>query len=210
MARLIDVTVPLSKHLPAFPGDPRFEIEATERIANGAPYNLSRLTLGTHAGTHVDAPFHFEANGATVDQLPLDVLMGRARVVDLGNRECVDRAFLAALDLGGTRRLLFKTRTSGCLVSGEMPTDFAYLTPDAASHLVEAGIELVGIDSPSVERFGSSDYTVHHTLLRAGVVIVESLDLSNVTPGEYDFTCLPLRVAGADGAPARAVLRTLS
>jgi arylformamidase len=204
---IYDISLPISNDLPVWPGDVPVDVRGTEP---GALPRVSRVTLSCHAGTHVDAPFHFEANGATVDQLPLEVLMGRARVMDLGNRECVDRAFLAALDLGGARRLLFKTRTSGCLAAGEIPTDFAYLTPDAASHLVEAGIELVGIDSPSVERFGSSDYSVHHTLLRAGVVIVEGLDLSNVTPGEYDFTCLPLRVAGADGAPARAVLRTLS
>jgi arylformamidase len=210
MNRLIDVTIPLSAHMPIFPGDPRFAFEAVERMADGAPYNVSRVTMGTHAGTHVDAPFHFEADGATVDQLPLDALMGRARVVEAGDRASVDRELLMGLDLGGVTRLLFKTRSSGCLRAGDFPTDFAYLTPDAASHLVQVGIRLVGIDSPSVEQLGCSDFTAHRTLLQAGVVIVEGLNLSDVTPGEYDFTCLPLLVAGADGAPARAVLRTLS
>jgi arylformamidase len=210
MTRLIDVTVPLSTQLPVFPGDPLVLVEATDRIADGAACNLTRLVLGTHAGTHVDAPFHFEPDGDTVDHLPLEVLMGRARVVEVGTRGPVDGAFLAALDLHGVTRLLLKTPASGQLRRGLLPADFAHLTPEAASGLVAAGVRLVGIDSPSVERSGGAGFIVHHTLLRAGVIIVENLDLSNVTPGEYDLACLPLLVAGADGAPARVVLRTLS
>src|SRR4051812_12774321 len=148
MTRFIDVTVPLSTELPVFPGDPRVEIEATNRIADGAACNLSRLILGTHAGTHVDAPFHFEPNGDTVDRLPLEVLMGRARVVDLGTAVVVDRAFLATLDLRGVTRLLFRTRASGQLRKGEFPADFAHLTPEAARDLVAAGLRLIGIDTP--------------------------------------------------------------
>jgi arylformamidase len=210
MARLIDVTVPLSNELPTFPGDPIVTVEAAARIRDGAPCNLTRLSLGTHAGTHVDAPFHFEPDGATVDRLPLEALIGRARVVDVGARSAIDAAFLAGEDLRKAERVLLKTRTSGRLASGPFPTDFAYLTPDGAKALVDARVRLVGIDTPSVERFGDSDFAAHHTLLQAGVVIVESLDLSHVTPGEYDLICLPLLVAGADGAPARVVLRTLS
>src|SRR5258708_24037685 len=113
MTRLMDITAPLSSRAPVYPGDPPFEIEPTHRISAGAPYNVSRLALGTHAGTHVDAPFHFEPDGATVDQLPLDVLIGRARVVDVGERDVIDRAALAAIDLRGVSRVLFKTRASG-------------------------------------------------------------------------------------------------
>jgi arylformamidase len=210
MARLIDVTIPLSPRMPVFPGDPPFEIEAAERIADGSPYNLSRLRMGTHTGTHVDAPRHFEADGAAVEDLSLEVLIGRVRVVDAVEVPFIDVGFLAAQDLGGTLRVLFKTRASGHLASGDFPREFAHLTPEAAAALVAAGVRLVGIDTPSVEALGRSDFAAHHTLLKAGVVIVESLDLSHVTPGEYDLTCLPLLVAGADGAPARAVLRTLS
>jgi arylformamidase len=210
MIRTIDITIPLSTRLPPFPGDPAFEMAPTHRMADGAPYNLSRLSLGTHSGTHVDAPFHFRPDGATVDKLSLDILIGRVKVVELLVRERIDRADVAALDLHDEIRLLFKTRMSGQLQNPEFQPNFVHLTPEAATHLVAAGIKLVGIDSPSVEKFGRDDFAVHHTLLRAGVVIVEALDLSNASPGIYDMTCLPLLVAGADGAPARVVLRTRS
>jgi arylformamidase len=208
MTKIFDVTVPLSAELPVFPGDPPFEIEATERIADGAAYNLARIGLGVHTGTHVDAPYHFLADGATVDQLPLEILMGKARVVEVGAREKIERADLEALDLRADLRVLIKTRMSGQLKSGAFQEDFVYLTPDAAVYLVQAGLKLVGIDYLSVERFGSRDFAAHHALLEAGVVIVEGLDLSAVEPGEYEMFCLPLRILGADGSPARVVLRT--
>jgi arylformamidase len=210
MTRTIDITIPLSPRLPAYPGDPPFEMTPTHRLADGAPYNLSRLSFGTHCGTHVDAPYHFEPDGATVDQLPLDILMGRVKVVELPVRERINRSELATLDLHDEIRVLFKTRMSGQHQKPEFQENFVYLTPEAADHLVAAGIKLVGIDSPSVEQFGREDFATHRALLRAGVVIVEALDLSNVSAGLYDLTCLPLLVAGADGAPARAVLRTRS
>lgn len=209
MTQLTDITLPLSSHLPVYPGDPPFELHATHRIAGGDDYNVSRVSLGTHAGTHVDAPFHFEPGGATIDQLPLEILMGPALVVDMGERDRIDAAALTALEGRDVVRVLFKTRTSGRLRGGDFPRDYVALTPEAAAQLVAHGLKLVGIDSPSVEPFGSKDYAVHHALLRAGIVIVEGLDLSTIAAGEYDFTCLPLLVSGADGAPARAVLRTL-
>jgi len=211
MSQITDVTLPLSPYLPVYPGDPSFESRATHRIANGDAYNVSRLSLGTHAGTHVDAPFHFEPGGATIDQLPLEVLMGRALVADVGACDVIDEAaVVAALDDRDAVRVLFKTKTSGRLRAGEFPRDYVALTPEAAEALVARRVKLVGIDSPSVEPFGSEDYAVHHALLRAGVVIVEGLDLSTIAAGDYDFTCLPLLVSGADGAPARAVLRSLA
>jgi arylformamidase len=208
MAKIFDVTVPLSARLPTFPGDPPFRLEPTHRMRDGEPYNVSRLVFGTHAGTHVDAPFHFDPEGATVDQLPLEILVGKARVVELHTRERIDRADLEALDLRDDLRLLFKTRMSGQLRQPEFQETFVYLTPEAAAHLVQSGIKLVGIDSLSVEKFGSRDHAAHHALLQAGVVIVEGLDLSDVGPGEYEMVCLPLLVEGADGAPARVILRT--
>jgi arylformamidase len=208
MAKIIDVTVPLSGAVPVFPGDPRFHMEFTHRMDAGEPYNVARITLGAHSGTHVDAPYHFVAGGATVDQLPLEILMGKARVVELGVRERIERADLEALDLKEDIRVLIKTRMSGQLRTPAYQEDFVYLTPDAATYLAQAGIKLVGIDYLSIERFGSKDFAAHRALLDAGVVIVEGLDLSEVEPGEYEMTCLPLKVAGADGAPARVVLRT--
>lgn len=208
MTKVIDVTVPLSPAVPTFPGDPRFHMEFAHRITEGEPYNVARISLGAHSGTHVDAPYHFLADGATVDQLPLEILMGKARVVDLQGKEKIERADLEALDLRDDIRVLIKTRMSGQLRKPEFQEDFVYLTPDAAQYLVQAGIKLVGIDYLSIEKFGSRDFAAHHALLGAGVVVIEGLDLSEVEPGEYDLTCLPMLIAGADGAPARVILRT--
>lgn len=207
MSKIIDVTVPLSAALPTYPGDPRFQLEFTGRIADGAPCNVSRVSLGSHTGTHVDAPYHFLADGASVDQLPLEILIGKCRVVEVSDRERVERAQLEAYDLRDDLRLLIKTRMSGQLRQPQFQEDFVYLTPDAATYLVQAGIKLVGVDYLSVEKFGSKDFAAHHALLAAGVVIIEGLDLSLVDPGDYELTCLPLLVAGADAAPARVVLR---
>ena len=208
MTKIIDVTVPLSAELPTFPGDPAFRLESTHRLADGEGYNVARLSLGTHTGTHVDAPFHFLPDGATVDALPLEILLGKARVVDLGGRDSVDRADLEAVDLREDLRVLLKTRNSGLLRQQAFQEDHVYLTPDAATYLAQVGIKLVGFDYLSIEKFGSRDFAAHRALLEAGVVIVEGLDLSDVEPGEYDMTCLPLRIAGGDGSPARVVLRT--
>src|SRR5262245_54632587 len=208
MPKIIDVTAPLSRELPTFPGDPSFELRFTHRIADGDPYNVASIVTGTHAGTHVDAPYHFIEGGATVDQLPLEILMGKCRVIAVEKREAIERADLEAFDLRDDIRVLLKTRMSGQLRQPTFQQDFVFLSPDAATYLVQAGIKLVGIDYLSVEQFGRRDFAAHHALLEAGVVIVEGLDLSDVEAGEYDLTCLPLRIAGADGSPARVVLRT--
>jgi arylformamidase len=207
MPKLYDVTVPLSADVPTFPGDPRFQLEFSHRISEGEPYNVAKVTLGVHSGTHVDAPYHFLADGATVDQLPLELLIGRARVVDMTALDRIERADVERADLRDDIRALFKTRMSGQLRQPVFQEDFVYLTPDAATYLVQVGIKLVGIDYLSIEKFGSKDFGAHHALLGAGVVIIEGLDLSEVEAGEYDLTCLPLRIAGADGSPARVVLR---
>jgi arylformamidase len=208
MGKIIDVTVPLSAELPVWPGDPAFRLEFTRRLADGGHCNLSRLSLGSHAGTHVDAPYHFVADGITVDELPLEILIGKARVASVPVRDAIGREHLEALELHDHIRLLIKTRNSGAMRQPAFQEDFVYLTPDAATYLVQAGLKLVGIDYLSIDRHASKDHPAHHALLEAGVVVVEGLDLSQVEPGEYDMTCLPLRVAGADGAPARVVLRS--
>lgn len=207
MAKLIDVTVPLSSGVPTFPGDPRYAMEFAHKMSEGKPYNVAHVNMGAHAGTHVDAPFHFLADGKTVEQLPLEILMGPARVLEIPVPDAIDRFDLEKFDLRGAVRLLFKTRNSGTLRQSDFREDFVHLTESAARYLVSAGVMLVGIDYLSVEKFGSTDFPVHHVLLGAGVVIVEGLDLSEAEPGDYDLTCLPLRLVGADGAPARVVLR---
>ena len=207
MPRIFDVTVPLAPGMLSYPGDPPFEIEPVHELG-GAPFTLSRMVLTTHSGTHVDAPAHFLAGGATVDQLPLEILLGKARVIELSTRERVDRADLEALDLADDLRVLLKTRMSGQMLKAGYQEDHLYLTVDAARYLAQAGLKLVGFDYLSIDRFGSADFPAHHVLLEAGVVLVEGLDLSEVEAGEYEMSCLPLRVGGGDAAPARVVLRT--
>lgn len=207
MPRIYDVTVPLAPGMLSYPGDPPFEIEPVHELG-GAPFTLSRMVLTTHSGTHVDAPAHFLAGGATVDQLPLEILLGKARVIELSTRERVDRADLEALDLADDLRVLLKTRMSGQMLKAGYQEDHLYLTVDAARYLAQAGLKLVGFDYLSIDRFGSADFPAHHVLLEAGVVLVEGLDLSEVEAGEYEMSCLPLRVGGGDAAPARVVLRT--
>jgi arylformamidase len=204
MPRIHDVTVPLAAGMSAYPGDPPCTLEAV----GAGPFRLSRLSMSSHAGTHVDAPLHLLASGAAVDQLPLEILLGKARVVELGVRERVERRDLEAVDLSDDLRVLLKTRMSGQMLRGGYLEDHVYISEDAALYLVQAGIKLVGFDYLSVDRAGSADYPAHHALLGAGVVLVEGLDLSGVEPGEYEMACLPLRLAGGDGAPARVVLRS--
>lgn len=208
MNRIIDVTLPLSAELRGFPGDPAFQLESLRSIAEGAPYNVSRLTTGTHAGTHVDAPAHFVQGGLTVDQLPLEILVGKARVVDVPGVERVERRDLERADLRDEIRVLIKTRMSGQpRGSRAQHDDSVSLSEDAATYLVQAGIKLVGFDDLSIDARGSTDFRAHHVLLGARVIVVEGLDLTEVEPGGYDLTCLPLRLVAADGAPARVVLR---
>jgi len=190
-----------------YPGDPPFELRFTHRLADGHAYNVAELSMGTHAGTHVDAPFHLLADGATVDELPLEILMGKARVLDLPVRERIERSDLEARDLRADLRVLLKTRTAGQFHKAQAEHDSVYLTEEAAEYLAQAGLKLVGIDSLSIEEYGSQVFPAHRALLSAGVVIVEGLDLSDVPEGEYDMTCLPLRIAGGDGSPARVVLK---
>jgi arylformamidase len=207
MTRMIDVTVPMSAALPRVPGDPGFELELVQRIGDGEPCNVSKITMGAHSGTHVDAPYHFLADGPTIEQLSLEILMGKCRVIEVAGRDRIDRPELEALDLRDDIRILLKTRMSGQLRHPEFRHDFVHLTPEAATYLVQAGLKLVGVDYLSVEKLDSTGFPVHHTLLGAGVVIIEGLDLSQVEPGEYELTCLPLLIAGGDGAPARVVLK---
>jgi len=207
MPKIHDVTLPIVPGLPAFPGDPPPAVETLQR-AGESPFGLARLTLTTHSGTHVDAPLHFVPGGTSVDLLPLEILMGKTRVVEIQSRERVERAELEALDLRDDLRVLLKTRMSGQLLRAGFQEDHVYLTGDAALYLAQAGLKLVGFDYLSLDRFGDTSYPAHHALLGAGVVVVEGLDLSEVEAGEYDMACLPLRVGGGDGAPARVVLRS--
>jgi arylformamidase len=201
---LIDVTLPISDKLSVWPGDPSVHVT---RIGDGLPM-LSGLSMSCHAGTHVDAPAHFLLGGAGVDALPLDVLIGPAWVVRFAGRGPLTARILdeAAIPKG-TVRLLIRSANSD-RVSEAFDPNFVALAPGAAAWLLDHGIRLVGIDGPSIEAYDAPGDPVHHALLAAGVIIVENLALAGVAPGAYDLACLPLRIAGCDGAPARVVLVT--
>ena len=205
--KIFDVTVPISKDMVVYPGDPPVKIERRRIIdRNDSKCNLTRYSFGSHTGTHVDPPFHFIESGITVDKLPLELLMGRAHVVEIA-APSIDEAVLEEINLTEDMRVLFKTRNSYLWGQKKFVEDFVYITPGAARVLVNNGIKVVGIDYLSVEKFGATEPETHLTLLRAGTVIIEGLDLREVEPGDYDMICLPLKVKDGDGAPARVVLR---
>ena len=201
-----DITVPLSPTLPVYPGDPSVSFEPVTRIARGDTANVTRITLTTHSGTHLDVPSHCRDGGATVDHLPLSLLLGKARVLDLRGTGAIGRRELARLPVRGEERVLLLTDNSLLWESPGFQDDFTHLTDDGAAYLIEAGVRLVGIDYLSIEGIASG-ITVHRMLLDAGVVILEGINLAEVEPGEYELICLPLKIAGGDGAPARAILR---
>jgi arylformamidase len=210
-----DISVPLSAATPTYPSDPAIEIKAWSDLQRGDHANVSLLHFGAHSGTHVDAPAHFIAGGSQVEALPLETLMGMATVLELPiGMMAIDANFVSDNCNQGSERVLFKTRNSSFWdnpQAGFRP-DFTYLQPDAARRLTELGIKLVGIDYLSIEQFASKDFETHRILLSSDVIILEGLDLRNVPAGHYELICLPLRIAGGsgDGAPARAVLRTLA
>jgi arylformamidase len=207
--RIYDISLTISPDLPIWPGDPHIELERIATIEAGSDVNLTRLNMCAHSGTHVDAPFHFIENSVkTVDQLPLKILNGRTYLLNLPHCDMISAKVLEKAGVPPrTRRLLFKTRNSNfwSAYGNSFRTDFVALSKDGAQWVVDRGIKLVGIDYLSIAPYDEARAT-HEVLLKAGVVIIEGLDLSNVSQGRYTLHCLPLKLAGADGAPARAIL----
>lgn len=202
-----DVSVPLRPGMPTYAGEPGPALDFQKLIARGDSANVSVLSLGSHTGTHVDAPHHFLDGAATVEAMSLDALIGPAQVIEHAKARHITAVDVAAAAIPpGTTRLLLKTPNSRFWDHDDFHTDFVGLTGDAASWLVERGFVLVGIDYLSIEQFRSATHEVHKTLLAAGVVIVEGLDLRWVPQGSYTIACAPLKVVGADGAPARVFL----
>jgi arylformamidase len=201
---IFDVSIPIRDGMLHYAGNPPVHVTRVSLLEAGDPVNVSELDMGAHSGTHVDAPDHFLAAGAGAEALPLEALIGPADVVDA-------TAAVTALDLltvrdlelpsRGSERILFKTRNSQLWNRDEFSRDFVRLDGEAAAYLVERGVKLLGIDYLSI-----GDAEAHRVLLGAGVVCVEGLDLRGIEPGSYELVCLPLKLVGSDGAPARAVL----
>jgi arylformamidase len=206
--RLLDVSVLLAPGVPVYPGNPEFEFTPVHRIAAGNSSNHSKLVMGTHTGTHVDAPLHFFDGRPGVDQMALDLLIGRARVIDLPYRGGITEEHLAAAGLREDLRVLFRTPNSAWWNTHDaFHNDYTYISEGAANYLVAQGVKVVGVDYLSVEQFKKKGAPAHHALLGAGVIVIEGLNLSEAEGGIYEMYCLPLRIANADGAPARVVLK---
>ncbi len=210
-----DISVPLANEMPTYPGDPGIQVTASASLANGDSANVTHLNFGAHTGTHVDAPAHFIEGASKVDSMDLETLIGPAKVVEVPSTNLsIGLDLITQHCTSNDTRILFKTRNSSFWKDSNLAfrKDFTYLEFEAAQELVRLGVKLVGIDYLSIEQFGEKDHPTHLSLLSKGIVILEGLNLNEVPPGEYELICLPLRVSSGkgDGAPARAVLRTLN
>ncbi len=210
----IDATATLDPATtPVYEGDAPMKFVFLKDMRKGDGLTLSAYSLGAHSGTHIDAPMHFVRDGASIDRVSLEPLIGPARVIDISdNVQSIDAAELNRHKWRGTPRVIFRTRSSirGWMKSSTFHRDFAYIAPDAAQLLADAGVQLVGIDYISAERFGAPAPLTHRILLGKGIPIVEGMSLETVQPGDYDLVVLPMKVAGHEGAPARAILRKRS
>lgn len=209
MSNIIDITVPLREGMVRWPGSTSFSHSWAKKIDYGDGVNISSISCGLHVGTHVDAPLHYISGGASVDRLDLDVLCGEAQVVEFPGVAAVTAEILSSAGIWPeTERLLLRTRNSSFWEGDLFQPDFTALTKDAAQFLVRRGIRLLGVDYLSVQRYNDPP-DVHRLLLADGIVLLEGLNFSLVAPGGYELICLPLRITGAEGAPARAILRDL-
>ncbi len=203
--KIYDITIPISPSLPVFPGDPPVLIEPVTRIGRGDPANVSRISMSSHCGTHIDVSLHCNDHGVSVDHIPLTLLIGKALVADLRGVMEIDGKALSRLPLSGVERLVIRTDNSLLWDREGFHEEYAHLTRDGAEFLLKTRVRLVGIDYLSIERF-DGDGEVHRLLLGNGMVIIEGLNLEGIEEGDYELICLPLKIKGGDGAPARALL----
>jgi len=207
--KFYDITLTIKPSMPVWPGDPQVNLERVSKIEEGANANVSKLSLSVHTGTHMDAPYHFLPEGKSIDTLPLDILIGPAQVVQLPDEvETITAAVLEKAGIGeGVERLLIKTRNSAYWTNPDdsFKTGFVAVEADGAAYLVKRGIKLVGIDYLSIAPYKRSRPT-HEILLKASMVILEGANLAAVPAGFYQLICLPMKLGGSDGSPARAVL----
>jgi arylformamidase len=211
MSDWIDISVPLRNGMVTWPGDAPFERTNTLAIANGDPCNLSKLSTTAHIGTHMDAPRHYLDGAAGIETMPIAASIGRARVIEIQDPEVIRTSELEPHHLAKGERVLFKTQNSGrCWKTDHFQKKYIYIVPETALYLAECGVQTVGVDYLSVGGFESGGPETHRILLQAGIWIIEGLNLEGVEPGDYELVCLPLKIIGGDGAPARAVLRKLT
>jgi arylformamidase len=206
--KLYDISLTISEELPTWPGDPAIKLDKISQIDRGDQANVTHLSASVHMGTHVDAPDHFLGNGKTVEDIPLDYLVGPVLVLEVDSSQTITAADLAAKEIpDDINRILFKTRNSELwkVPNHTFQKEFVALGPDAAEYLVKQGVKVIGVDYLSVAAFDQPVPT-HQILLESNVLVIEGLDLSQIDPGQYKLYCLPLKIAGSDGAPARVLL----
>ena len=204
--KLIDITHAHSNDLAPWPGDTPFEFEFVSRRAAGASCNVGKFSCSIHCGTHMDAPLHYNDAGLPIDQIDLDLLLGPAQVFSAPGRESLTRDIFAGLDARATPRVL--VRTNHCDDKTKFPARIPTLAPDVPAWLGAQGVRLIGLDLPSVDQVDDPSMQIHHRLDAAKILIVENLDLRAAPPGTYELIALPLKIAGADGSPIRALLRS--
>jgi arylformamidase len=208
LSNWIDISVPVRNGMVHWPGDPPFHIERALDQAKGDVATVSQMTLGVHTGTHMDAPLHFIRDGRTIDEMPLDATVGRARVIQIHDPKSIKRPELLPQAISAGERILFKTANSAkAWATDRFEENFVFIAQDAARYLAECRVLCVGVDYLSVGGFREDGPETHHALLEAGIWIIEGLNLNAIEPGEYELACLPLRLIGSEGAPARAILR---
>jgi len=207
----IDISVPLRNGMVHWPGDSPFKLERIQDMEHGDSSNLSRIDMGAHSGTHIDATLHFIGDGASIDRMPLSMAIGPARVIEINDPESIKPEELKQHRIRRGERLLFKTRNSPRVWKNDsFVEDFVFVSMEGARFLARRGVALVGVDYLSVGGYKCNGSEVHRILLQAGVWIIEGLDLSQAAPGKYELICLPLRIDQGEGAPARAVIRPVT
>jgi arylformamidase len=202
--KIIDITHPHSEQLAPWPGDTPFQFQFVARLRDGSSCNIGKVTCSIHSGTHLDAPYHYNENGATVDALSPELYIGPARLFLAPGEDVLTREIFAGLDAKATPRVL--VRTNSCDDKSVFPARIPTLAPDVPAWLGQQGVRLIGLDVPSVDQVDSKTMPIHHALDEANILIIENLDLRAAPAGEYVLVALPLRIKGADGSPVRAVL----
>ncbi|MBN1899525.1 MAG: cyclase family protein [Spirochaetes bacterium] len=203
--KIHDISLSIYPGMLKWPDDPPIQFSSFASMARGDKVNLNLLIMGSHTGTHIDAPFHFQKKGKKIDTIPLDILVGQALVVQVSSG-CISLKDVKNIDYNQYKRILFKTKNSRFLKKKKFRTDYVYLDYPAACFLVKKGVKVIGIDYLSIEKYGSADHKVHKILTRNNVIIIEGLDLSRIKPKDYLLMALPLKIKKGDGSPCRVAL----
>ena len=203
-----DISLAIKSGMVHWPGDPAVSVRRIKERSKGAAADLSLISMGSHTGTHVDAPRHFIPQGMSIDRMPLDAMIGPARVIEVQDRECIKETQLRKCRIRCGERIIFKTRNSEYWRNAAFKKNFIYISLAAAHYLAAKGVRTVGIDYLSVGGYYRDGVKVHQILLGRGICIIEGLNLSQAQPGNYDLICLPLKILNGDGAPARVIIRS--